>query len=198
MASAQRSQDGWAPAEQHDPQALPVLPQQTPPQEGQLVFHPSWLPAPAQPQPSWPPASPQPQSSWPVTAQQPQAAWPVQRGAPPVQPMDLTPHLMPRTRSVNSVRPKFNGAAAGALFIAVVFPPAGLSIAKSARKECLESGKRGAGLALTAHMVAAAGSGLLVLTILGVCGMAAFGITELGTGVHKIGTFLEWVQKLFS
>ena len=100
------------PAEQHDPQALPVLPQQTPPQEGQLVFQPSWLPAPAQPQPSWPPASPQLQSSWPVTAQQPQAAWPVQRGAPPVQPMDLTPHLMPRTRSVNSVRPKFNGAAA--------------------------------------------------------------------------------------
>jgi hypothetical protein len=56
-----------------------------------------------------------------------------------------------------------NGAAVAALVVAVLCPPAGLGLARSARRQCLARGRRGAGLALVAHVVAAAGTGLLGL-----------------------------------
>ena len=80
----------------------------------------------------------------------------------------------------------------------MIFPPAGLGLAKSARRECRESGQPGGGLALVAHVIAAAGTTLLVLIVLAIASAFAFGLYQLGNGVAGIGSFLSWIQRLFS
>jgi hypothetical protein len=93
--------------------------------------------------------------------------------------------------------PKFNFAAVVAIVVAVLFPPAGLGLAKSARRECRETGERGAGLALIAHVVAAAGTAMITLVVLVLASVFAFGIYQLGNGIAEIGEFLSWLRSLF-
>jgi hypothetical protein len=112
--------------------------------------------------------------------------------APPPAPVYLPPPSQ-------APRPaKMNAAAVAAIIVAVIFPPAGLGLAKSARRECRESGQAGGGLALVAHVIAAAGTTLLVLTVLAIASAFAFGLYQLGNGVAGIGSFLSWIQRLFS
>jgi len=94
-------------------------------------------------------------------------------------------------------RPPFNSAAAVAIVVAVIFPPAGLGLAKSARRECLANGTRGAGLALAAHLVAAAGTLLMTVVTLGICAAGVWGINVAAEALGKIGDFLEKVGSLF-
>jgi hypothetical protein len=91
-----------------------------------------------------------------------------------------------------------NGAALAALIVAVAFPPAGLGLAKTARRECREDNRPGAGLALVAHVIAATGTCAILLVSLTLLGLFAYGMIELGSGLHEIGAFLSLIGKLFS
>ncbi|GIJ46336.1 hypothetical protein Val02_32220 [Virgisporangium aliadipatigenens] len=104
---------------------------------------------------------------------------------------------LPRLPSPPPVGPPFNPAAAVAMAVAVIFPPAGLGLAKSARRECLAHGSRGAGLALAAHLVAAIGTLLWTLVTLAICAAGVWGINVAADALHTIGDFLEKVGSLF-
>jgi hypothetical protein len=56
--------------------------------------------------------------------------------------------------------------------------------------------KFGAGIALFAYVVAAAGTAVIVLATLAICGLGAYGISALGNGVQRIADLLDWVRSL--
>ncbi|MFD0821014.1 hypothetical protein ACFQ0D_22515, partial [Micromonospora zhanjiangensis] len=119
----------------------------------------------------------------------PQILTPVPVPAPvPAAPVTTPPARRPRM---------VNGAVIAALIVAVVFPPAGLGLAKSARRECREEGRPGAGLALLAHVVAALGTCLLVLVVLTLFSAFTYGVVQVGNGLSSIGTLFEWIGRLF-
>ena len=133
---------------------------------------------------------------------------PVAPAPPPVRPTEIVAPARPATHWVHvgptppstpgpQRTPGFNPAAAIAIVVAVLFPPAGLGLARSARRECRETGERGANLALLAHVIAAAGTSLLVLCFLAIASAFAFGMVQLGNGVAGIGDFLRRVSRLF-
>jgi hypothetical protein len=171
----------------------------------------------APPQPVAPPAAPPPASGWaqpaaptwpaPAAPQHSQVV-PVAPAPRPVQPTEIVAPARPATHWVPAAptppaapvpqrAPGFNPAAAVAIVVAVLFPPAGLGLARSARRECRETGERGANLALLAHLIAAAGTSLLVLCFLVIASAFAFGMVQLGNGIAGIGDFLRWVSRLF-
>jgi hypothetical protein len=162
-------------------QAAP--PPVTPPYHAQVApFVPTQV---APPVPA--PPAPIPAPSAPMAS-----AMPMAQPAPGYPPVPYPPRAEP-------ARPaKVNAAAVVAIVVAVIFPPAGLGLARSARRECRETGEAGANLALVAHVIAAAGTTLLVLTVLAVASAFAIGIYKLGSGVAGIGSFLSWIQRLFS
>jgi hypothetical protein len=120
-----------------------------------------------------------------------QVSMPVTMSMPVAGPMGPSTVLAPGTRR------KLNPAAVVAIIVAVLFPPAGIGLAKSARRECRESGERGGNLALVAHMIGAAGTTLLVLCVLAVASAFAVGLHELGSGIAGIGSFLGWIAHIF-
>jgi hypothetical protein len=107
------------------------------------------------------------------------------------------PYPAQRLPRVTPPGQKINSAAVVAMVVAVIFPPAGLGLAKSARRECLAHGTRGAGLALAAHLVAAAGTLLMTVVTLGICAFGVWGINVAAEGIGKIGDFLEKIGSLF-
>jgi hypothetical protein len=111
------------------------------------------------------------------------------------QPLSVyADHSVNALTRVTRTRRPVNGTAVTALFVAVLFPPAGLGLAKLARRECLVKEKAGSGVALLAYVIAAAGTAVLTLAVLVICGFGAYGITALGNGVQRIADFLDWVR----
>lgn len=203
------------------PQDVAALPAPTTPQP---VAPQAMTPQPVAPQvlpaPQWAaPAAPHPvptAQAWAVPAPAPARHSRIVPVAPvqpteiiaPAQPGAPATHWGPVSHPVPAQRPApaqqgvpqrrgFNPAAAAAIVVAVLFPPAGLGMAKSARRECRETGQRGANLALLAHVIAAAGTSLLVLCFLAVTSAFAFGMVQLGNGVAGIGHFFDLLSRLF-
>lgn len=85
-----------------------------------------------------------------------------------------------------------------AMIAAVVFPPAGLPLARMARRECREEGRPGAGLALTASLVASLLTGVIVLVILLLFWGLVSGVNQLADALGIIASFLKVITNLLS
>ncbi|MEJ3750815.1 DUF4190 domain-containing protein [Actinomycetes bacterium KLBMP 9797] len=108
-----------------------------------------------------------------------------------------TRHPAPVVARPRRRRWSMNGAVIAALIVAVVFPPAGLGLAKTARRECREDGRAGGGTALVAHVIAAAGTCVMVLVTLTLFAVFAYGVVQVGSGLTAIGDFLGRIGELF-
>jgi hypothetical protein len=118
----------------------------------------------------------------------------IARFASPPEPVEPTWHTGQPRRKPRLL----NGVVLAALIVAVVFPPAGLGLAKTARRECREDRRGGSGLALVAHVIAATGTCVILLFFLTLLSLFAYGMLEIGSGLHEIGWFLSLFGRLFS